>query len=387
VNVLDLVLVGVAVLAVIGGYRVGFTTRVLSWVGLLLGLLVGVRLLPWVLHRLDGVDHLRVVLLTVAVIVLTAAIGQGVGFWVGNRVSPGAPDGRAAGIDRVLGGLAGLVGVVVMAWLILPVLHATPGWPASLVGESALAGVVADRLPEPPDMAEALRSLVGADNFPQVFDALAPTPEVGPPPAGSGLSEATAGTAAKSVVKVEGIACRRVQDGTGWVVAEGLIVTNAHVVAGEPSTEVERDDGHRLKATVVAFDPSRDLALLSVPKLNRPALPVAAARRGMIGGVFGHPGGEPLRIAPFEVGRQIDATGRDIYDAATTDRKVLELASSLRPGDSGSALVDPQGEVVGVAFAISTERSGVAYALATSELTPLLSAPHDTGVSTGRCIG
>jgi S1-C subfamily serine protease len=178
-----------------------------------------------------------------------------------------------------------------------------------------------------------------------------------------------------------------VQDGTGWVVAEGLIVTNAHVVAGEPSTEVERDDGHRLKATVVAFDPSRDLALLSVPKLNRPALPVAAARRGMIGGVFGHPGGEPLRIAPFEVGRQIDATGRDIYDAATTDRKVLELASSLRPGDSGSALVDPQGEVVGVAFAISTERSGVAYALATSELTPLLSAPHDTGVSTGRCIG
>lgn len=386
-NVLDLVLVGIAVAAIIGGVRLGFTTRVLSWVGLLVGLVVGVRLLPWVLHRVDGIDHTRVVLMTVVVIVLMAALGQGIGLWIGNRVGPDVPDGAAAGVDRVMGGFAGLAGAVALAWLILPVLHASPGWPATMVSESALAQIVSDRLPPPPDLTEALRSLVGEDNFPQVFDALQPAPDVGPPPAASGLSDATARATAKSVVKVEGIACRQVQDGTGWVVADNLIVTNAHVVAGEQSTEVERDDGRRFKATVVAFDPARDLALLTVPKLNRPALPVTKASRDATGGVFGHPGGEPLRIAPFQVGRQIDATGRDIYDAASTRRQVLELASALRPGDSGSALVDAGGDVIGIAFAISTERAGVAYALATSELAPLLAAPHDKAVATGRCIG
>ncbi len=170
------------------------------------------------------------------------------------------------------------------------------------------------------------------------------------------------------------------------MVADGLVVTNAHVVAGEGSSEVERNDGRRLPAVVVAFDPERDLALLRVKGLDRPALPVAAATKGQVGGVFGHPGGEPLRIAPFSVARQIDATGRDIYDGATTRRQVLELAASLRAGDSGSALIDANGEVVGIAFAISTDQPGVAYALATSELTPMLAAPHDQEVSTGNCL-
>ncbi len=177
------------------------------------------------------------------------------------------------------------------------------------------------------------------------------------------------------MVKVEGIACRRIQDGTGWVVADDLVVTNAHVVAGERSSEIQRDDDRQLAAAVVAFDPERDLALLHVKGLDRPALPMAAAARGQTGGVFGHPGGEPLRIAPFSVARQIDATGRDIYDGASTRRQVLELAAGLRPGDSGSALIDPGGEVIGIAFAISTDQAGVAYALATSELTPVARRP------------
>ena len=122
-------------------------------------------------------------------------------------------------------------------------------------------------------------------------------------------------------------------------------------------------------------------------KLNRPALVHRSATRDQTGGVFGHPGGAPLRIAPFRVARTITATGTDIYDASPTRRQVLELAASLRPGDSGSALVDPAGEVVGTAFAISTEHDGVAYALANSELEAVLAAPHGQAVSTGSCIG
>jgi S1-C subfamily serine protease len=386
VNVLDVLLVGAAVLAAVGGYRLGFTARVLSWVGLAIGLVVGIRVLPRVLERIDPVDHMRVVLVTVGVVVVFAAIGQAAGLWAGNRLRPDLRGRGAVATDRALGAVAGIVGLVALAWVILPVLQETPGWPGQLTSGSAVARIVDDHLPPPPDLSQALRSIVGADNYPQVFDAFHPSGDVGQPPPESGLTDAVAGTAARSVVKVEGAACRRIQDGTGWVVADGLVVTNAHVVAGEGSSEVVRNDGRRLPAVVVAFDPARDLALLRVKGLDRPALPVAAATTGEIGGVFGHPGGEPLRIAPFAVARQIDATGRDIYDGVATRRQVLELAAGLRAGDSGSALIDAKGEVVGIAFAVSTDQPGVAYALATSELTPLLDAPHDGEVSTGNCL-
>jgi S1-C subfamily serine protease len=386
VNALDALLVIVAIAAIVGGYRLGFTTRVLSWVGLAIGLVIGLRLLPWVVREAGGVNQAKVVVLAIAVVVAAAALGQGVGLWLGNRLTPRATGGAAATTDQVFGGLAGLLGMVAVAWVILPVLLVTPGWPSHLATGSTLASAITDHLPEPPDVASALRSLVGQDNFPRVFDALQPAPDVGAAPAASGLSDDLDRKTARSIVKVEGGACDRIQDGTGWVVADNLVVTNAHVVAGENATDVQRDDGRRLKATVVAFDPSRDLALLQVNKLGRPALPRSAARRGDTGGVFGHPGGEPLRIAPFEVARSIEATGRDIFGAAPTRRQVLELASSLRPGDSGSALVDARGQVIGTAFAISTERAGVAYALATTELQGVLAEPHDAKVSTGSCI-
>jgi S1-C subfamily serine protease len=385
-NALDLVLIVAAVMVAAGGYRLGFTTRVLSWLGLAAGFVVALRLLPRVLGAIDGTDHRQVVVVTIGTIVLGAALGQMAGLALGARLAPRGSNRTMVTADRALGAVAGLAGLAVLAWLILPVLSVAPGWPADLARNSLAARSLSAHLPEPPDATQALRSLVGNDNFPTVFEALQPTPEVGPPPTATGISGETADRVARSVVKVEGLACRRIQDGTGFVVGEDLVVTNAHVVAGEPATTVERDDGRTLNATVVAFDPDRDLALLQVPHLNRGALVVTRASIGTVGGVFGHPGGEPLRIAPFQVSRQIDATGKDIYDARATDRQVLELAASLRPGDSGSPLVDPAGEVVGVAFAISTDHDAVAYALATSELEAALAGPRAASVDTGPCI-
>ena len=95
----------------------------------------------------------------------------------------------------------------------------------------------------------------------------------------------------------------------------------------------------------------------------------------------------PLRIAPFNVARRIKAVGRDIYGTGVTTRDVLEIRSGLRPGDSGSALVDGRGRVVGVAFAIAPDKNDVAYALATSELEPLLAGNLTGAVSTGPCTG
>ena len=164
-------------------------------------------------------------------------------------------------------------------------------------------------------------------------------------------------------------------------------MTNAHVVAGNESTEVVRTDGSRASATVVTFDPDRDLAVLEVPGIDRPALPLGDAEEGDRGGVYGYPGGGDLRIAPFEIAREVEARGTDIYDDDATDRDVFFLSAHLRPGDSGSALVTPDGEVVGVAFAIAPDRSNVAYALTDVELAAILAVPRPGAVGTGPCIG
>jgi S1-C subfamily serine protease len=389
VSIVDVIFVALVVGAVIGGYRLGFVARIFSWAGLALGLVLGIRfLVPWLVGLLPSGAALTSFLVALLAIVVCAMLGQAGGLVVGNRFRPVTRSHRAQQFDRVLGGVAGFLGAALFIWLILPIIASMPGWISSSTSHSFVAREVDDHLPTAPDSAAVLRSLIG-DQFPQVFDALGPTPDLGPPPAQSGLSSATATRVARSVVKVQGPACNRLQDGTGWVVDDGLVVTNAHVVAGENKTQVQRDDGRFLDADVIAFDPNRDLAVLRVANLDRPALPTAAAQPGITGGVFGHPGGEPLRIAPFAVARQITAVGRDIYGDNRTTRQVLELQSTLRPGDSGSALVNPAGQVIGVAFAIAPDQPDVAYALALSELDPVLAQARTVAagdaVDTGPC--
>jgi S1-C subfamily serine protease len=385
-NTFDLSLVIFGVIAVAVGFRIGFVTRVLSWVGMVVGLLVGVRLLPVVFERIEPTSHPRVTLLGIGLVLLCAFLGQAGGFLLGSRLRPVDDDGTVTRSDGLFGALAGVIGLTVAVWLLVPVLLQTPGWLAREVSTSWVARQIDDRLPAPPDAVQAFRSLVGDDNFPEVFANLTPTPDLGPPPAATGLSEARAAEVARSVVRVEGIACRRIQNGTGFVAQDGFVVTNAHVVAGQSSTDLVRHDGTRVEAFVVAFDPDRDLALLSAPGLDRPPLTIGEGSPGAQGGVFGHPGGQPLRIAPFSVARQLTATGRNIYGTALTQREILELASSLRPGDSGSPLVAPDGTVIGITFAIARDRGDVAYALDTSELRVLLDRASADRVDTGPCV-
>jgi S1-C subfamily serine protease len=385
VNGLDLLVCALVVGAAVGGYRLGFVTRVVSWIGSALGLFVALRVLPWMLEQIQGGDPLWLLGIALMIVLAGLTIGQSLGFAVGARVRP--VSNGVAWVDRAAGAAAGVAGVALVLWLLLPVLTGVPGGVAEQVRHSQAAQVLDSALPDAPDSMQALRSFVGEDNYPQVFNALRPTPDLGPPPGDDGLDTAVVVNTSQSVVKVEGLACNRVQDGTGFVVGPDLVATNAHVVAGESDTEVERNDGSRADATVVAFDPDRDLAVLRVPGLGRRPLPLGESAAGVTGGVFGHPGGGPLRVAPFEVASQLQATGRDIYGARLTTREILELRSRLRPGDSGSALVDGTGTVVGVAFAIAPDKPDVAYALDPSELRAVLAGPLNQAVSTGRCTG
>ncbi|QXC62044.1 MarP family serine protease [Aquihabitans sp. G128] len=386
-NGLDLVLVVLAAAAAVGGYRLGFVTRATSWLGMLIGIVAGSLALPSIIDRLDQrIDRADLVFVAAGVVIGGGLLGQALGLFVGSRLHLAIPAGRARRVDAVVGAVAGIVGVAVTVWLVVPAMADVPDWPARQARGSVVVRAVDRIFPEAPDPSKSVRRLLG-DRYPRVFDAMRPAPELGPPPASGGLSDALTAKVTASTVLVAGQACDQIQEGSGFVVGDDLVATNAHVVAGESETEVVTTDGRRRTGSVVAFDPDRDLAIIHVEGLDRPALPLGAAAEGDRGAVFGHPGGGPLRLAPFEVGQRIDATGSDIYDNPGVTRQVLVLAAALRPGDSGSALVSPDGDVVGVAFAIAPDRPGVAYALSTRELQAVLRTVGTETVSAGGCIG
>lgn len=386
-NLLDLVLLGVALMAMVGGYRLGFLTRVLSWVGMGLGLFAAARSLPWLFEQFDHESPASLLLLGGIVLLVGSFLGQAVGLLVGSRLRVGLPSTEWAVADHAFGALAGVVGVVLATWMLLPTMAEVPGAFANQARNSVIARRIDQLLPEPPDALVALRSLVGEADFPRVFDAITPAPDVGPPPTDPGLAPEVVAAVTPSTVKVTGIACARMQEGSGFVtLGPDVVVTNAHVVAGQTDTQVELTDGTVLDATVVVFDPNRDLAVLRVPGLSRTPLAIADGAPGTAGGVFGHPGGAPLRVQPFQVGDEVRAVGTDIYDRQRTEREVLILASQLRPGDSGSALVDSAGNVVGVAFAIAPDDPNVAYALDVAELHAVLGGDLGTEVGTGPCL-
>jgi S1-C subfamily serine protease len=387
VNLLDLFVVLLAVAAAVGGYRLGFFGRVVSWLGLALGFVLGATLLlPFLLRRLEGANQVSMTMVAVATLVGSALVGQGLGLTLGNKLHIALPEGGPRQADQSAGAAAGIIGVLVLLWLMLPTLVSTRGWLAEQAYGSSIAHAVHDRFPSPPPVVQSLRRLVGDESWPLVFGGLEQAPDVGKVPAAPGLTQATTDRVVRSTVKVEGIACRRVQEGSGFVVSNGLIVTNAHVVAGEDDTKVDLADGSSRSATVVAYDPRRDLAILRVHDLNVSALPLQDAKVSDRGGVFGHPGGGPLRISPFRISEEITAVGSDIYDQQSSRRHVLVLASNLHPGDSGSALIDTSGRVIGVAFAVAPDKRGVAYALDLDELRPLLAGDLSTTRDTGDCL-
>jgi S1-C subfamily serine protease len=385
VNLLDLAIMAFAVLAAIGGYRAGLVTRFLSWAGLVGGLAAGASILPWLVDRVGGGEPQGRFLVATGTLLGGAFAGQAVGLIIGARAHLAIPAGGRR-LDRVAGSVAGVLGVLVGLWLLLPGFIRVPGELSDQALHSAIARFVATNGPELPHALRALGGLIDGTGIPQVFDAYGSAPNAGTPPAGSGISPSVLEASIASTVRVEGEACNRIQEGSGFVVAEGLIATNAHVVAGEKAPSVITPNGRRIAATVVHFDPDRDLALLRAD-VRLPPLVIGKAAIGDVGAVLGHPGGGPLVVSPFKVHDDTKVVGRDLYDEHRTQREVLVLAAALRPGDSGAALVDASGHVVGVAFAIAPDNANTAYALATSELQAALSEPRSSAaVSSGPCL-
>ena len=208
-----------------------------------------------------------------------------------------------------------------------------------------------------------------------------------PAPAIPGIGQGLISQVTASTVRVSGVACGERLQGSGFSPAPDTIVTNAHVVAGTTRTEVLRPDGRTLPAAVTAFDPVRDLAVLSVPGLGQPSLGLGSAVVGETDAVFGHPFGQAaIEVSPARVLRRVTADIGDIYDRPSTPRQILVLNSQIDPGDSGAPLVNSAGKVVGVTFAVSNLRQATAFAVASEELAPVLARPRGGPVSTGPCL-
>jgi S1-C subfamily serine protease len=389
VDLLDLIVVALAVAAALGGYRLGLLGRLASWLGLGLGFYVAIRLLPSVLLHLSSSSAGTQLVVSIAMLVGGAVAGQALGLLVGGRLHRALPLGPVRQVDRVFGAGIGVVGVVALFWLLLPSIAAVPGWPARATAGSRISQWVSGDLPAPPDALQVLRRLIGQD-APQVFAVLQPGAPAGVPPTASPLSGVVTRTVKGSTVKVEGQACSRIYEGSGFAVAPDLIATNAHVVAGEPpgQTSVLLPSGASRRATVIMFDPRRDVALLHVNSLAENPLSLYVVHAGATGAVFGHPNGvDAIAVTPARVAREERAVGRDLYDSGTTTRDILVLAATLAHGDSGGPLVNSLGQVIGMAFAISADQAGTAYALSTTELQAALAeARNSPGAPTGPCL-
>jgi hypothetical protein len=386
-NALDVAIIAAAVVAGVGGWRLGLVARVFAWAGVFTGLAIGVNFVPRVVTALGGTTSNGRIGVALLFLLLVASIGQAFGLVIGLLVHRVFPLPSPLPLwDHVAGASAGTLGLLVLTWLVIPSLATAEGWPARMARDSWVVAAIQDVAPRQPSRFAAWGLAISQAPYPSALGTLETPPDPGTAPKTKLAPEVDA-KVRSSIVKVTGHACHQIQDGSGWVAAPGLVVTNAHVVAGERSTTVIDEGGAPLPAIVVEFDPVRDLAVLSVPRLGAAALTMTKGTEGEEGAVYGHPGGGTLQAAPARIGEEIVAVGTNIYRTSTSRRHVFVLASTLAPGDSGGALVNRRGAVMGVAFAIDPGRRGTSYALTDEEVRPALAqAASGTLADTGSCL-
>jgi S1-C subfamily serine protease len=385
VTVLDVVLLLLLALSAWGGYRRGALLQVAGLAGLALGFLVGIRVAPLTADLVRS-DLTKAAVGLGTVLVLGAA-GDAVGSVLGAKVHRRAIGARFKKADA-LGGSALSVSALVLAIWFLGINLAAGPFPsvARALQLSAVVRAVDATLPPPPALAAQLGTVLDVIGFPDIFAGLPPLPADPVRQPTEGLAAEAARDARPSLVLISGPACDQILQGTGFVVADELVLTNAHVVAGG-SPRIEWG-GQSFDAVPVLFNDDLDAAILRVDGLDAPALTLEPEEvaRGTGGAVLGYPQGRYTELrAAVRLAR--DAVGRDIYSEDEVHRRVYELQVTVRPGNSGGPFALPGGRVAGLVFGASVTHEGLGYALASPRLIPLVEEALDrsAAVSTGRC--
>jgi len=334
------------------------------------GVVAGAALAPSVVSALDLPGSTKS-LAAALVLFICGSLGSTLGYMAGDPLRRGLRGRRdVRPPEKLAGSLFSAFAVLSVAWFLgLTFSQVRTAELGRIIQQSKVLLTLDSLFPRPPGFLSGVRGILADVPFPQAFAVLEqPSLDSLQPPA----SVDTPGVAAASraVYRVEGKGCGGVVSGSAYPVAPGYLVTNAHVVSGTSGTRVEQDAGRQgpVPATVVLFDPGRDVAVLWAPQLAASALPVGNGQRGTQGAVIGYPGGGREYVSPAVIEKSTTATGRDIYNDAIVDRNIWILSSDVRPGNSGGPVVDLQGNVLGLIFAASSTDPGQAYALTNDEI-------------------
>jgi S1-C subfamily serine protease len=391
VNAFDLAVLVLFVAAVLIGLNSGAIPQLAGLLGAFGGGVLAIVALPALEGPLEGLEAPIRAFAVLAGMLFLVGIGEAIGSALGQSVAMRLRGGVLGTLDRIFGGVVGGAQALLIVWLIGGLLAAGPMRGLAVQAQTSLVvrGLSAI-LPAPTEIAAELGRLLDDTGLPDLFVGLEPLPAAPVDVPNDPTARAIAAAAQSSTVKVTAATCEFISTGTGFVIARGYVVTNAHVVAGASTVRVLTVAGELDDAIPVFDDPELDVALLWVPRLDAPALRFAATDpdRGATGATLGFPHGGPLTIAPAAVGGAYVATGRDIYGDRKVSRRILELRAQVDQGDSGGPFILTDGTVGGVVFAEARTNDEVGYALTpTSVATAVQPRIGRTGpVPTGACI-
>jgi S1-C subfamily serine protease len=371
-NLIDLVIIVALLIGLANGYRRGFWLSLFQYAGLVVGVVAGAALAPVFLDFLHLTGNVRPIA-AVLFLIICGSLGSTAGYWVGEPIRRSVRGTGGTGtFEAVCGSAFSLFSVLSVAWFLGLTFSQGPSPEVGrLIQQSAILRTVDSVFPRPPGFMSGARTILAGVPFPQTFAGLEPTlPPPLQPPASVNTPGVQAATAA--VYRVEGRGCGGVVSGSAYPIARGYLVTNAHVVSGTTNTTLSQDATRvgGIRASVVLFDPQRDVAILYAPQVTAGTLPEGPGSRGTSAAVIGYPGGGAETVSPAVLDQSIQASGRDIYNDTLVNRSIWVLTATVRPGNSGGPVVDLQGHVLGLVFAASSTTQDQAYALTNEEIQP-----------------
>jgi len=379
-NVLDLLIGIFIVVSVLRGARTGFLAGVFSLVGVVIGASVGSRIAPSLLP--DGGNPIYGAGITLGSILAFSVLGEVIARSMGGSLRNRLSSPTSATLDGLGGALLGFALALVLVWAVGVFALQSPTL-ASLqpaAQDSRILQTLKERMPS------GLLTQAVADLQP-LPKIRGPEPEVAAPE-GNIVNDPDVQAASRRTLRVTGTACGYGVEGSGWVAGRNLVVTNAHVVAGETATWVQLGgSGQQLPAEVVAFDARNDIAVMRVDGLDLAPLPVAAARPGEAAAVIGFPQNGPLDIEPARTGTTERVVSTDAYDNGPVERIVTSFRVYVRPGNSGGPAVNADGQVISTIFASRTDSNNSGYGVPSRIVQRHLqtAASRTTPASTGGC--
>jgi S1-C subfamily serine protease len=375
VSTADWVVIVVVAIAGLYGISTGFLRGAFSLAGFAFGAYLGARLAPLILS--DGSPYVPVIALAGAILLGTLMRGLA-GMLAGMlRTSIGVIPGMRL-LDRFAGLVLGLVAGVFLCWATGAVLLYVPGETElrRSVQRSTILSEINDVFP-PERLLEELERVDPIGVF------LGPPAIVAPPEKGL-ATDPDVVRASRSVVRVTGIACGLGVEGSGWVASRGLVVTNAHVVAGIRQPRVDTAGGRAFAATVVAFDVTNDLAVLRVPGIAARPLALGPPQRGTAVALVGYPRNGPLTRTPGRLGGTADVLSRDAYGNGPIKRQITTIRGAVEPGSSGGPGIDAQGRVRTTVFARRPRETG-GYGIPAERVQKALAQAGRRPVATTEC--